>query len=111
MSRTGWKKFERYVAQNIFGTTRLGPVGKNGPDLQTELFSVECRERASITFSDIEEWSEEVRRESGHRVPVLALRRCRGVGRKAAPILFVLDEKAWLDLHGKGGRDGREDPA
>jgi hypothetical protein len=98
VSRTGWKAFERYVAA-IFGTTRLGPVGKNGPDLVTDLFSVECRERAAITFTNVEDWAAEVRRESDGRVPVLALRRCRGRGHKAAPVLFVLDEKAWRDLH------------
>lgn len=111
MSKTGWKKFERYVAQNLFGTTRLGPVGKNGPDLQTDLFSVECRERASITFTNLEDWTAEVRSESGHRVPVLAVRRCLGRGHKAAPILFILDEQAWIDLHGTGGnKDGPATP-
>lgn len=106
MSRTGWKLFERVVARKFFGTERIGPTGENGPDCMTDLFSVECRERATITYSDLEAWMAEVRSEAGHRVPVLAVRRCRGRGHKAAPILFIVDEQGWLDLHGPDTKSG-----
>ena len=66
-----------------------------------QLASVECRQRKTITYSELEDWAAEVRRECAGRVPVLAVRRPRGRGRALAPTLFVLDEQAWLDLHGK----------
>lgn len=102
MTRTGWKKFERLVATRFFNTHRVGPTGKFGPDVVTSFWSVECRERANITFTELEEWSAEVRREKRDgTVPVLAVRRCRGSGR-SAPTLFILDAEAWRDLHGDG---------
>lgn len=100
MPDKAWKAFERRVAR-LFGTTRLGPVGREGPDVVTQLFAVECREHKTVSYSEIEAWVAEVRRDSpAHLVPVLAVRRRRGRGRALAPTLFVLDEQAWLDLHG-----------
>lgn len=92
-----WKNFERYICGHFFGSKRAGPVGRTGPDCANEVFAVECRQRRSVTYKDLEDWSAEVRRESGGRLPVLVVRRIRGAG-IPAPVLFVLDGEAWERL-------------
>jgi len=57
-----------------------------------------CWSRLGPTLdSELEDWLEEVRREGGKRLPVLAVRRPAGRGR-VVPTLCVLDEDAMREL-------------
>lgn len=42
-----WKSAERKIA-TLFGTRRVGPTGRIGPDLYNDRFAVEVKERKSL---------------------------------------------------------------
>ena len=49
MPDTAWKVWEREVA-SAFGSRRSGPLGHNVPDVETTLFSIECKLQKKLSF-------------------------------------------------------------
>ena len=47
MPDAAWKAHERAIATR-FGTTRIGPQGREGPDVITDWLCIECKERDGL---------------------------------------------------------------
>ncbi len=92
------KDTERSVAR-LVGGKRVGWLG--GEDVEHELFSFECKAHSGEPPRWVLDALEQARSHAGDKVPVVVHQYHRGSGKRMLTV-FVMDERAWLDLHGEG---------